>query len=134
MNEDTMPGHATTPPAKKPISRPLKPKDITFIEAKSKGLPDYKAAMAATGTTDMNVASTQAARMLQNVTLREELDRVLADKGITIDRAVQPIQDALNDDDLDMQLKGSDRALKLMGAYQNQNTPQGNTINFNFNK
>lgn len=80
-----------------PKRKPLKQRDLKFIEAKAKepDLPDYKAAMAATGTTDMNVASTQAARMLQNVTLREALQDALTNQGFTIDDGAKALVDAL---------------------------------------
>jgi hypothetical protein len=131
-------GKGTT---KKVVRRPLKPKDIKFVEAKAQGLPNYKAAMIASGAKTINSASTEANRMLKNATLRERLDEVLIAKGITLEKAVEPIQKALDyiDDDprneLEMRLKGSDRALKVIGAFERAENPNSNTtINFNFNK
>jgi hypothetical protein len=119
------------PKIKKEVRRPLKNRDIAFIKAKAEGLPNYKAAMVATGTRDQNVASVQAVRMLENVSLREKLDEVLEQKGITIEAAVAPVREALDNDQLDMRLKGSDRAIKLLTMYDNPMN-QSPTINFNF--
>jgi hypothetical protein len=88
-------GSAAT--AKKEIRRPLKPRDVKFIQAKAEdpAIPDYKAAMEATGTTDVNVASTQAARMLQNVTMREALEEALIGQGFSIADSAKALIDAL---------------------------------------
>lgn len=129
------------PPAKKEIRRPLKPRDIRFVEAKVKNpdTPNYKAAMIATGTTDMNVASTQAARMLHNVTLRETIDVAMDKMGYSIDGIIEPVKDALEYTDpdgderaqLDIRLKGHDRAMKLLMIISGDDkTPGGNTFNF----
>lgn len=89
-----------------------------------------------------NVASSIAAENLRKPTIQEALDVAFTKHKITIDRAIEPINKALNAkkivpiegdfyvtdvDDLDMQLKGSDRALKLMGVSQEKGT---NTNNF----
>lgn len=80
--------------AKREIRRPLTPKDTRFIRAKVDGKSNYEAAMVATGTDDMNVASTQAARMLHNVTLREALNEALYKAGLTIDNVAEVLTDA----------------------------------------
>ena len=125
----------------KEIRRPLKVKDVKFIAAKVKepDMPNYKAAMIATGAKDMNTASTNAARMLQNATLREALDEAMVKLGITIDSAVAPVREALeyegdtDRDTLEMRLKGHDRAMKVLQIIgtDDQGTKPG-TINFNF--
>jgi hypothetical protein len=85
-------------PPKPEKRRPLKPRDKKFLEVKAKNpdMPDYKAAMAVTGAKDMNTASTQAARMLQNVTLREALEDALMNQGFTIDDGARVLVDALS--------------------------------------
>ena len=125
---------------KKEVRRPLKPRDIKFVEAKTNNpdLPDYKAAMAATGAKDINIASTQAARMLQNVTLREALDATMAAQGWTIDRVLQPVKDGLEytgdteRDTLEVRYKAHDRAVKLLQiAHGETENKGGNTFIFN---
>lgn len=102
-------------------TKPLTPKQIKFIKAKASGKSGEAAAMEA-----YNVKTPEAARVIasQNLTklnLREALDAEMHRQGITLELAIKPITDALADDTLDNRLKGSDRALKLMGAFQNNN-------------
>ncbi len=76
--------------------------------------------------------------------VKDAIEQALLKHDITIDSAVAPIAKALkakrtyyidgerfvsDDDDLEMQLKGSDRALKLMGAGTKEEV-SGNTFNF----
>lgn len=122
---------------------PLKPREIKFIAGKAKGLTNVAAAMQATGLTNPPSASVIAGRMLKNPSVQEELIRVFEEQGITLERAIEPISKALAAtkvvihgnkedafaevvDDIDLQLKGSDRALKLMGVSQGE----GVTNNF----
>lgn len=60
--------------------------------------------------------------------VKQAIDEALIRQGITIDVAVAPIAEALNHEQLDYRLKGSDRALKLMGADKNTDNP----LNANF--
>lgn len=73
-------------------------------------------------------ASVQASDALNKPKVQEALHAALEKAGITPDLAIAPIGQALRDDDLDMRLKGSDRALKLMMPKENPN------ININFNQ
>lgn len=84
-------------PVKKEKRKPLKPREKKFLEIKSKhpDMPDYKAAQLVTGAKDMNVASTQAARLLQNVTLREALEEALVSQGFTVEDSAKALVDAL---------------------------------------
>lgn len=84
-------------PVKKEVRRPLKPRDTRFIKAKAENpdIPNYKAAMIATGTDDMATANVQAQRMLQNVSLREALEEALQRQGFTIDSGAKALNDAL---------------------------------------
>ncbi len=104
---------------RKIVTRPLKPREVKFVEAKARGLNNARAAMEATGTTDLNIASTQASRMLHNVTVKEAIAAELQKQGITMENAIKPIAKALAHDDVEINLKGSDRYFKLVGAYNN---------------
>lgn len=103
-----------------------------------------KAALAVYDTTDADTARAISSENLAKPAIRDAVDAALNKHGITMDDAVAPIAKALKakkvfyvdgvkivsgDDDLEMQLKGSDRALKLMGA-GNKEDAGGNTINF----
>lgn len=84
-----------------------------------------------------------ASKTLKKVDVQQALHMELQKQGITLEQAVAPIKKALNAkkvvqiegdfyetevDDLDMQIKGSDRALKLMGISGKDDS--GNTYNF----
>jgi hypothetical protein len=112
--------------AKKPK---LTVKQAKFVKGVAEGKPKYKAAMDAYNTTSMDVAANIANENLKKTTIQEALHIALEKAGITVDLAVAPISQALKDDDLDMRLKGSDRALRLM--LPKTDNP---TVNINFNQ
>lgn len=118
--------------------KPKLTKDIEeakFVEAKLKGKSNTQAAMAATGTTSVNVAKTQGYRLSTNVNVQQAILNTLEYQGIDYDRVTKPIAEGLEatkiivmgkgtDDsfvdvipDWSARLKASDMALKLMGAY-----------------
>lgn len=88
--------------------------------------------------TDRNVARSIGAENLTKPAIRNEIDELMQKHELTIDKALLPISKALKSkkairewnyedkqwdvvdhvDDLDMQLKASDRVLKLHGVYQ----------------
>lgn len=97
-----------------------------------------------------DVANDNSARQIASETLtkpnvKEAIEKGLIKHGITLDVALKPIAKALvarksaynektgkmdSSDDLDMQLKGSDRALKLMGVSTKEDAGSGNVFNF----
>lgn len=112
--------------------QPLKPKEIKFIAEKAKGKTNLQAIKAAIPGLSESSLGKVANRMSNKVNVQDELARVFREQGITLDAAIAPISKALiatkvvihgnkEDsfaevvDDVDLQLKGSDRALKLMG-------------------
>lgn len=86
-----------TPEKPKEKRKPLKPRDKKFVEIKAKNpdMPNYKAAMLATGATSEKVGSVQAHRMLENVSLREALEDALMEEGFTIRDSAKALVDAL---------------------------------------
>ena len=124
-------------------------KDITVKEAKlvkgiAMGKTKQQAGLDAYDTTDPATASAIATETLKKPKVQEALQKALAKHGIDMDSAVAPIGKALRAtkvqitgqgdqafaevvEDVDLQLKGSDRALKLMGVNQEST---GNTFNF----
>jgi hypothetical protein len=94
---------------------------ITFKEAKLiKGIAEGKtkqaAAMEAYDAKTPETASAIASETLRKPKVQEALEIALAKHGVDIDSATAPIGRALKHDDLEMQLKGSDRAFRLMGV------------------
>ena len=107
-----------------------------------------QAALSVYNTTDLDTARAIGSENLAKPSIRDAVDKALELHGITINDAVEPIAKALkakrtyyvdgvkivtDDDDLDMQLKGSDRALKLMGTEQKGQVPTGNIFINNAN-
>jgi phage terminase small subunit len=121
----------------------LTPKQAKFVEGIAKGKKQYQAALDAYDTTDERVATAIATENLSKPSIRQALEPIFEKHNINIDSAIAPIGKALTAtkvvihgnkedafaevvEDLDMQLKGSDRALKLMGIGQDKT---GDTIN-----
>ncbi len=89
--------------------------------------------------------SVRASSVLKKRNVQDYYAELMAKHEITVERALKPISKALDAkktvvtgdgdnasynevDDLDMQLKGSDRALKLLGV----SAPENTTTNYNF--
>jgi hypothetical protein len=128
-----------------PKPKKLSVKEITFIKGLVAGKSQREAGMIATGGTSLGNGAVAANRMLKKGNVQEELAKAFEKHGITMDAAIAPIGKALNAkklritgegdqamaevvEDVELQLKGSDRALKLMGVGKDQDG--GNTYNF----
>lgn len=131
-------------PGKKPK---LTVKEAKLIQAKAKGMTNaeaYKAAGYSMPKTK-EAAVVNASKVLGRPQVQEALQAALVKHGITLDTAIAPIGKALTAtkveihgkdneafaevvEDIDLQLKGSDRALKLMGI----SNSEGSTVNVNF--
>jgi len=128
------------------VRKPKLPiKQIKYIDALAKGKSKRQAGLTAGAITE-GAADKYGTRMSSNVRVQEALQPKLAKHNITLDTAIAPIgkalvatkvvihgnkEDAFAEvvEDLDMQLKGSDRALKLMGIGQG-----AVNVNVNFNQ
>jgi hypothetical protein len=96
----------------------LSDKEAKFVQGIADGKPDYKAALDAYDIKSkhrIGTASAMAHENLEKPRIQEAIEKARVKLDITPERALKPIDDALNDDDLEMRLKGSDRALKIMG-------------------
>ena len=78
-----------------------------------------------------NPASTSAivTETLKIPKIQEALQNEMLRQGITLEQVVAPITRALADDSIELQLKGHDRAIKIL---QGQSKQDGNTT-YNFN-
>jgi hypothetical protein len=108
----------------------------------AKGLPFNRAAYDAYNAKSLQAASGIASNNLQNPTIKELVLKVLEKKGINLDIALEPLVKSLKAkkaiqwkdelivtevDDLELQLKAADRALKLMGvSYKDSDNSGGN--------
>jgi len=104
----------------------LTPKQAKFVKGLAEGKTNTAAALEAYNTDSPKVASVISAENLGKPSIQEAIDLAMAHHNITPERALKPIDDALNDDDVKTRLMGSDRALKLMGI---EKKSEGNTIN-----
>jgi hypothetical protein len=124
-------------------------REAKFIEAKIAGKNDTQAAMYATGTSNKKVANVQASRIKKSPVVQTEFDKLLKQQGITLKKALKPIGKGLiaqktivhgkdgNDgfvevvDDIEVQLKSSDRALKLLGITNQVKSENAQSHNMN---
>ena len=117
----------TSKPAQLPI------KQIKYVDAIVKGKTKRQAGLLAGASTEV-AADQYSNRMSKNVNVQDALAQSLAKHNINIDSSIAPIGKALHamkmneftgviTEDLGMQLKASDRALKLMGVGQGQEGP-----------
>lgn len=110
----------------------LSDKEAKFVQGIADGKPDYKAALDAydiKSKHQIGTASAIASENLDKPRIQDAIEKARINLNITPERALKPIDDALNDDDLEMRLKGSDRALKIMGIANKDNS--GTSIQFN---
>lgn len=106
-------------------------KQAEFVKGIAEGKTQTKAALDAydiEGKDPERIASALAVENLGKPSIQEAIELARVKLNITPERVLKPIDDALNDDDLEMRLKGSDRALKIMGIGKNKEG--GNTFNF----
>lgn len=119
-------------------------KQAKFVKGVAQGKPATIAALEAYDTENYNVASTIAVENMQKPSVKEAIDAEMAKQGITIEKIIAPVAAALeaktriksvttgetmeiDAPDLDMQLKGHDRAVKLMSFGMKKD--DGATIN-----
>lgn len=78
--------------------------------------------------TSKEVKVVNTSKVLSKPHVQNALYLALQARGITPDKIIAPVADALEHEDLDMRLKGHDRAVKLTGIGKEDN---GTTIIFN---
>lgn len=113
-----------------------KPKKLTIKQAKFvKAYVDNdgngtKAALQTYDVKNENSAHAIASENLQKPTIQEAIDNAMVKLNITPELTIAPVAEALIHEDLDMRLKGHDRAVKLMTLSQKTEKEGGNTFNF----
>ena len=122
-----------------PKTKKLTIKETKLVQAKAKGLTNHEAyVQAGYAPTNKESSVVNASKVLRKPHVKEALDKALIKHGITLDTAIAPIGKALTamkqneftgeiTEDIATQLKGSDRALKLMGV-QSTETPTNQFI------
>lgn len=98
----------------------LTPKQAKFVKEYFKNDGNgTKAALAAYNVKNEQTASAISTENLRKPLIAESLIKAAQRMGITEDKIMQPVVDALDDENLDMRLKGHDRIVKLIGAKDN---------------
>jgi len=113
--------------------KPLTPKEIKLVKGIAEGKTKRQAAMDAYNTKTIETAGVVASEVLRKPNVKDALAEAFERHGITIDAAIAPVGKALTAtkvvitgsdkdghfaevvDDIDLQLKGHDRVMKLMG-------------------
>lgn len=97
---------------------PLTVKQAKLIKGIAQGKPKQVAALEAGYGNNLNSAAAIANETLKNPNVQEALQAELSRQGITLETIVAPVTRALADDSIELQLKGHDRAVKLLGLKQ----------------
>ena len=75
-----------------------------------------QAALKTYGTDDYKTAQNISSENLSKPIVMEELIKTARRLGVTEEKIVSPVVDALNSDELDMRLKGHDRMVKMLNG------------------
>lgn len=75
-----------------------------------------QAALKTYGTDDYKTAQNISSENLSKPIVMEELIKTARRLGVTEEKIVSPVIDALNSDELDMRLKGHDRMVKMLNG------------------
>lgn len=105
-------------------------KEAKLVKAKAEGKTHVQAAKEAEylpNASDRTI-QTEVNNTLKKPHVQEALYAALKRKGLTPDDIMNPVAEALKHDELDMRLKGHDRAMKII-----QPKGDGGTVNINFN-
>lgn len=110
------------------MAKQLTVKQAKLVKAIAEGKTKTQAGLEAGYGTNPESARVTAHEALQNPTVQQKLQQELERQGITIEQVVAPVTRALADDNIETQLKGHDRAVKILGLKQGEGTT---TIIFN---
>lgn len=113
------------------MTKKLTVKQAKLVKAKAEGKTHaeaYREAYSPTASYATAVSNTDKLLKKEHITnaLRTELER----QGVTLEQVVRPVTNALNNENIEVQLKGHDRAMKILGANQSD----GTNVNINFNQ
>lgn len=124
---------------KTPTPNKLTVKELKLVKGIAQGKKKQQAGFDAGYTGKPETVSATVSETLKKPKVQEALQVALQKHGITLDTAIAPIGKALTamkqneftgeiTEDIQTQLKGSDRALKLMGVGQDTNNTTNNFI------
>ena len=105
-------------------------KEAKLVKAKAQGKTTLVAANTAEYLPNASdeTRRVEAQRVLQKPHIQEALQAELERQGIGIEQVVAPVTRALADDNIELQLKGHDRAMKILGVKQGDGSPTFNNF------
>lgn len=106
------------------MAKKLTPKQTLLVKGIVAGKSKRQSAIDAGYSGSPETVSVTASEVLKNPNVQTALQVALEKAGVTPELAVAPIAEALRHEELDMRLKGSDRATKIMQP--KGETPTGN--------
>jgi hypothetical protein len=135
------------PATKLPTAKKLTARQIAFVKVKAENptLPNYQAAMQATGLTNPGTAAVVANRLLKNDNVKDALEEALIEVGFTVKDSAKVLVDALKANkvvvtdgeayesdlaDHGIRVNAARTLLSLLGGGKPEGG--GNTFNFNF--
>lgn len=110
-------------------NKELTPQQAKLVKGIAQGKTKVQAGTEAGYGSNPNSTSAIVSETLRNPRIQEALQNEMFRQGITLEQVVAPITRALTDDNIELQLKGHDRAIKILVG-QNK---EGTTVNVNFN-
>lgn len=102
------------------MANKLTPKQAKYVKEYIKNDGNgTKAALAAYNVKNEQTASAISTENLRKPLIAESLIKAAERMGVTEEKIMQPVVDALDNENLDMRLKGHDRIVKLIGGKDN---------------
>ena len=102
------------------MANKLTPKQAKFVKEYVKNDGNgTKAALKAYNAKNEHTATQIAYENLTKPDIQRALLKAAERMGVTEEKIMQPVVDALDDESLDMRLKGHDRIVKLIGGKEN---------------
>lgn len=103
----------------------LTPKQALLVRGIAEGKTKQEAGIDAGYGSNPESTSAIVSETLKIPKVQEAIEQAMVKLNLTPERALKPIDEALDHEDLEMRLKGSDRALKIMGIAKDKQ-PLGN--------
>jgi phage terminase small subunit len=107
----------------------ITPKQAKFVSHIAEGKSGTEAALLAYNTESLGTAQVISSENLKKPMVRSAIDKAIGTLDLTAIKALMPIKEALEHDDLEMRLKGTDRWIKLIP----RDKPEGSSMTVNFN-
>jgi phage terminase small subunit len=105
-------------------------KQAKFVKGVAEGKTKTQAAVDAGYGNNPDSARAIANEALHNPSVLNALHMELERQGITLEKIIKPVTNALDSDSIELQLKGHDRVMKIVAP----RSEGGTSVNINFNQ